>query len=51
MKGDDENWCGVGTVTKKLVQRLEELERKGQVEAIQTALLTSARILRTVLKT
>ena len=37
----------LGTVTKRLVQRLEDLEIKGRVETIQTiALLRSAKILR-----
>ena len=41
-----------GTVTKGLVQGLENLEIRGQVETIQTtALLRSARILRRVLET
>ena len=41
----------LGTVTKGLVQGLEDLEVKGQVETIQTtALLRSARILRRVLE-
>ena len=35
----------LGTVTKELVQRLDELEIRGRVETIQTpALLRSARI-------
>ena len=39
-----------GTVTKKLVWGLEELEIRGRVETIQTtALLRSVRILRRVL--
>ena len=39
------------TVTKGLVQRLEDLEIRGRVEIIQTtALLRSARILRGVLE-
>ena len=42
----------LGTVTKGLIQRLEDLEIRGQVETIQTtALLKSARILRRVLET
>ena len=42
----------LGTVTKGLVQGLENLEIKGRVEPIQTtALLRSARILRRVLET
>ncbi len=42
----------LGTVTKGLVQRLEELEIRGRVETIQTtALLRSIRILRRVLET
>ena len=40
----------LGTVTKGLVQGLEDLEIREQVETIQTkTLLTSARILRRVL--
>ena len=40
----------LGTVTKELVPGLEDLEIMGQVENVQTtALLRSARILRTVL--
>ena len=40
------------TVTKGLVQGLEDLEIRGQVETIQTtALLISVRILRRVLET
>ena len=42
----------LGTVTKGLVQGLEDLEIIGQVETIQTtALLRSARILRRILET
>ena len=42
---------GFGTVTKELVQGLEDLEIKGRVETIQTTvLLRSARILRRVLE-
>ena len=42
----------LGTVTKGLVQKLEDLEIRGQVETVQTtALLRSARILRRVLET
>ena len=42
----------VGTVTKGLIQGLEELEVRGRVETIQTiALLRSARILRRGLET
>ena len=42
----------LGTVTKGLVQGLEDLEIRGQVDTIQTtALLRSARILRRVLET
>ena len=42
----------LGTVTKGLLQRLEELEIRGQVENIQTtALLRSVRIRRRVLET
>ena len=41
----------LGTVAKGLAQGLEDLEIKGQVEAIQiTALLRSTRILRIVLE-
>ena len=44
--------CCLDTVSKGLVQGLENLEIKGRVETIQTtALLRSARILRTVLET
>ena len=40
----------LGTVTKILIQGLEDLEIKGRVESIQTtAFLRSARILRRVL--
>ena len=42
----------LGTVTKGLVQELEDLEIRGRVETIQTtAFLRSARILRSVLGT
>ena len=42
----------LGTIPKRLVKGLEELEIKGHVEIIQTtALLRSARILRRVLGT
>ena len=42
----------LGTVTKRLVQGLEDLEIRGRVETIQmTALLRLARILRRVLET
>ena len=42
----------LGTFTKGLVQRLEDLEIKGREETILTkALLRSARILRRVLET
>ncbi len=42
----------LGTVTKGLVQGLEDLEIRGRVETIQTTvLLRSARILRGVLET
>ena len=42
----------LGTILKGLVQGLEELGIRGQVETIQTTeLLRSARILRRVLKT
>ena len=42
----------LGTVTKGLVQGLDDLEIPGRVETIQTsALLRSARILRRVLET
>ncbi len=41
-----------GTVTKGLIQGLDDLEIRGQVETIQTtALLRLARILRRVLET
>ena len=41
----------VGTITKGLVERLEDLEIRRRVETIQTkALLRSARILRRVLE-
>ena len=41
----------LGTVTKELIQGLEDLEIRGQMESIQpTALLRSARILRRVLE-
>ena len=44
--------CALGTVTKGLVQELEDLEIRGRVETIQTtALLRSARIQRRVLET
>ena len=42
--------CALGTVTKRFVQGLEELERRQRVEIIQTtALLRLTRILRRVL--
>ena len=42
----------LGTVTKELIQGLEDLEIRGQEETIQTvALLRSTRILRRVLET
>ena len=42
----------LGTVTKRLIQRLEDLEIRGWVDTIQiTALLRSTRILRKVLET
>ena len=42
----------LGTITKVLVYRLEDLKIRGRVETIQpTALLRSARILRRVLET
>ena len=42
----------LGTVTKGLVQGLEDLEIRGQMETIQTTtLFRTARILRRVLKT
>ena len=45
------NWC-LGTVTKGLIQGLEDLEITGRVGTIQTtALLRSSRILRRVLET
>ena len=41
----------IGTVTQGLIQKLEDLERRGWVETIQTtALLGSARILKWVLE-
>ena len=41
-----------GTVTKRLLKALEDLEVSGQVESIQTTtLLRTARILRRVLET
>ena len=42
----------LGTVTKRLVEKIEDLEIRGQVKIIQiAALLRSLRILRRVLKT
>ena len=42
----------LGTITKGLVQREEDLKIRGRVETIQTtALLRSAKILRRVLET
>ena len=42
----------LGTVTKSLVQRLEDLEIRGRVEIIQsTALLGSVRILKIIRET
>ena len=42
----------LGTVTKVLVQGMEDLEKLGRVETVKTTkLLTSARILRRVLET
>ena len=42
----------LGTVTKRLVKRLEDLEIKGRVDTIQTtSLVRTARILRRVLET
>ena len=42
----------LGTVTRGLVQGLEDLEITGQVETVQTtALLRSVRILRKILET
>ena len=41
----------LGKVTKGLLMGLEDLEIRGQVETIQTTLLTTARILRLVLET
>ena len=42
----------LGTVTKRLVKGLEDLEIRGQMEIIQTTtLLTTARILRRVMET
>ena len=44
--------CALGTITKRLLKGLEDLEVGGQVETIQmTALLRTARILRRVLET
>ena len=44
--------CAFGTVTKGLYKGLEDLEIRGRVEIIQTtALLRTARILRSVLET
>ena len=44
--------CELGTISKRLVNGLEDLQIRGQVETIQTtALLTSARITRRVLNT
>ena len=41
----------LGTITKRLIKVLEDLEIRGRVETIQTiALLRSARILRRVLE-
>ena len=40
-----------GTVTKVLIQGLEDLEIRGRVETIQTTALRSVRILRRVLET
>ena len=40
-----------GTVTKRLLKGLEDLEVGDRVETIQTALLKTARILRRVLET
>ena len=41
----------LGTIIKRLVKRVEDLEIRGQVETIKTAALRSSRILRTVLDT
>ena len=42
----------LGTVTKGLIKRVEDLVNKGRVETIENpAFLRSARILRSVLKT
>ena len=44
--------CALGTITKGLVKRLKNLEKRGQVVTIQsTALIRLARILRRVQKT
>ena len=44
--------CALGTIPKGLVMELEDLEIRGRLETIQTtALLKSARILRSVLET
>ena len=44
--------CSLGTVTKGLVDELEDLDLRGRVENIQTtALLGTARVLRRVLQT
>ena len=44
--------AALGTVTKELVQRLEDLEVTGRVETVQTtALLREAKILRRFLET
>ena len=44
--------CALGTVTKELVQELDDLEIRGRVETIKaTVLLKSAKILRKVLET
>ncbi len=40
-----------GTITKGLLQELEDLKIKGRMETIQTTLLRTARILMKVLKT
>ena len=42
----------LGTITKGFVQGLEDLEIRGRMETVQTtALLRSARILRSVMET
>ena len=42
----------LGTVTKRLIQRLEDLEIRGRVMTVKTtALLRSVRILRRIMET